>query len=210
MTSLSRVVSHALRHEPWRYELELDDEGWVPVVSLLSALRERGGAWTVVDRSDLEEMIRVSSKTRYEIQGDRIRALYGHSVSGRLSRGPAQPPPELFHGTPPEVSAAIVREGLRPMGRQHVHLSTDVETAVQVGRRKSSASVVVRVRAAEAFADGVAFYRGNGMVWLADEVPPRFLEIVQTPGHGPPRITGTPGSASSHGRRLRRGRPAGC
>jgi putative RNA 2'-phosphotransferase len=25
---LSEVFSHALRHEPWLYELELDDEGW--------------------------------------------------------------------------------------------------------------------------------------------------------------------------------------
>lgn len=42
---LSRAVSHALRHEPWLYELELDDEGWVPVEQLLTALREKGGDW---------------------------------------------------------------------------------------------------------------------------------------------------------------------
>lgn len=28
---VSKVVAHALRHEPWRYELELDEAGWVPV-----------------------------------------------------------------------------------------------------------------------------------------------------------------------------------
>ena len=28
---LSEAVSHALRHEPWLYELELDDAGWAPV-----------------------------------------------------------------------------------------------------------------------------------------------------------------------------------
>ena len=27
---LSKTISHALRHEPWLYELELDDEGWTP------------------------------------------------------------------------------------------------------------------------------------------------------------------------------------
>lgn len=35
---LSRAVSHALRHEPWLYELELDDEGWVPVDQVLAAV----------------------------------------------------------------------------------------------------------------------------------------------------------------------------
>lgn len=28
LPKLSRAVSHALRHEPWLYELELDGEGW--------------------------------------------------------------------------------------------------------------------------------------------------------------------------------------
>ncbi|NTW40943.1 MAG: RNA 2'-phosphotransferase, partial [Cellulomonadaceae bacterium] len=39
MADLSRVVSHALRHEPWLYELELDEAGWVSVQSLVEALR---------------------------------------------------------------------------------------------------------------------------------------------------------------------------
>ena len=38
---VSRVISHALRHEPWLYELELDDAGWVPVAALLTALGPR-------------------------------------------------------------------------------------------------------------------------------------------------------------------------
>ena len=34
---LSKTVSHALRHEPWLYELELDDDGWVSVEAMLGA-----------------------------------------------------------------------------------------------------------------------------------------------------------------------------
>jgi putative RNA 2'-phosphotransferase len=37
---LSRAVSHALRHEPWLYELKLDEAGWAPIDQLLAALRE--------------------------------------------------------------------------------------------------------------------------------------------------------------------------
>lgn len=42
LSELSRVVSHALRHEPWLYELELDDAGWVSVDELLTAARIPG------------------------------------------------------------------------------------------------------------------------------------------------------------------------
>ena len=36
---LSKVISHALRHEPWLYELELDKSGWVLLDQLLQDLR---------------------------------------------------------------------------------------------------------------------------------------------------------------------------
>ena len=54
---LSRAVSHALRHEPWLYELELDEEGWAQVEQLVSALREKGENWSAVDRKAIERMI---------------------------------------------------------------------------------------------------------------------------------------------------------
>lgn len=37
---LSKEISYALRHAPWEYELELDEEGFVPISQLLDALNE--------------------------------------------------------------------------------------------------------------------------------------------------------------------------
>jgi putative RNA 2'-phosphotransferase len=118
-----------------------------------------------------------SAKRRYEIGGERIRALYGHSVPGRIAMAQADPPEVLFHGTSSAAWEAIQKRGLVPMGRQYVHLSTDVPTAVQVGRRKSDAPVVLSVRAGEASRYGVQFWRGNEMTWLADGVPPGYLTV---------------------------------
>jgi putative RNA 2'-phosphotransferase len=175
LRDVSRVTSHALRHEPWLYELELDGEGWVTTEALLAALRSERRAWSSLTEADLAAMIAQSDKKRHELRDGRIRALYGHSTPQRLLKEPAQPPAVLYHGTAPDVAERIKADGLRPMSRQYVHLSTDTEMAMQVGRRKADAPVILTVNAAQAHADGVAFYRGNERVWLADLVPPAFI-----------------------------------
>lgn len=174
--AISRAVSHALRHEPWLYELELDDEGWVPVEELLSALRAEKPEWSAVSEDDLAEMIARSDKKRHELRDGKIRALYGHSVPDKLSKQLAEPPAILYHGTSPETAQRIKADGLRPMSRQYVHMSVDEATAEQVGRRKAQMPVLLMVKAAQAHAAGIAFYRGNDQVWLADFVPATFIE----------------------------------
>lgn len=179
---LSRLVSHALRHEPWLYELELDDEGWVSVDTLLSAIHDQGSGWSQVDRGDLADMVAGSAKRRHQIDGERIRAVYGHSVPGRIAHIAAEPPAQLFHGTSPQAWEAIQRDGLRPMSRQYVHLSADVATAEQVGRRKSPTPVILVVEAKQASDGGTQFWRGHDVVWLADHVPSAHLSPMGLSG----------------------------
>jgi putative RNA 2'-phosphotransferase len=120
-------------------------------------------------------MIRESVKQRHEMQGKRIRAMYGHSLPILRTRTNVSPPATLFHGTSESAFQNIRTEGLKPMGRQQVHLSVDVETAVEVGRRKAALPVVVGIRALLAHSSGVEFYRGNEKVWLADAIPPQYV-----------------------------------
>lgn len=174
-SDLSRAVSHALRHEPWLYELELDDEGWAPVDQLLAALNEKGGDWALVDRAALERMLASAAKRRHELDGDRVRALYGHSVPGRIRRREATPPEWLFHGTAPNTWVEIQAHGLLPMGRQFVHLSVDRDTAAAVGGRKSDQHILLKIDASAAALAGTTFYEGNEVVWLADRVPAPFV-----------------------------------
>lgn len=191
---LSRAVSHALRHQPWLYELELDAEGWAPVGQLLTALREKGGDWESVDRAALERMLATATKRRHELDGGRIRALYGHSVPGRVAKIEAEPPALLFHGTSPRAWSEIQHSGLMPMGRQYVHLSVNVATADQVGRRKSATPLILTVQAARARAAGTRFWRGNELVWLAEHVAPDFVSAQQ-----PARSAGAGGEGAEFG-----------
>ena len=66
LEKLSKEISYALRHAPWKYELEMDEEGWVPIAQLLDALH-RSEKWKNISGSDLKEMIEKSEKKRHEI-----------------------------------------------------------------------------------------------------------------------------------------------
>lgn len=176
---LSRTISHALRHEPWLYELELDEEGWVEVEALLSALRSHRREWRHLTQRDLVRVMETSDKQRFERREGLFRALYGHSTPQRLRKVPAEPPAVLYHGTAPKTAQVILAEGLKPMSRQYVHFSVDRETAHQVGRRKAREPLILAVAAAEAYTAGVVFYAGNEQVWLADYVPAAFIRLAE-------------------------------
>ena len=175
VTTLSKSVSHALRHEPWLYELELDAEGWASVDDVVAALRSEKPEWATLSADDLVKMTAAANKQRHEMRDEKIRALYGHSIPGKLSKMPGVPPDMLFHGTSPSFLPAIRSSGLLPMARQYVHLSTDVETALAVGKRKSKTPTILRVQARQASEKKVQFYIGNEKVWLVDRVPPEFI-----------------------------------
>jgi putative RNA 2'-phosphotransferase len=178
LKNLSRTISHALRHEPWIYELELDEEGWVSVERLVNALQLENTNWSLLTESDIAEMIACSEKKRHELCNGKIRALYGHSTPNRLIKEPAVPPNILYHGTSSESAKIIIGDGLNPMDRQYVHLSVDLKTASQVGQRKAKQSVILKIKSLEGYQAGISFYRGNDCVWLADSVPPEFIELL--------------------------------
>jgi putative RNA 2'-phosphotransferase len=63
------------------------------------------------------------------------------------------------------------------MERQYVHLSPDRETAVRVGSRHTPRPILITIRASEAREAGIVFYHPEEAVYLAEEIPPAFLDI---------------------------------
>jgi putative RNA 2'-phosphotransferase len=171
---LSKEISYTLRHNPKAYNLTLDESGWVAMEDLLSALNQKKNKQPVTEQ-DIVEMLKNSEKKRFEIMEGRIRAYYGHSVPEKIELQPAQPPKVLYHGTTRRVVDAIKKEGLKPRGRQYVHLSQETETALLVGKRRDDWPVLIIVDAERAWQDGIRFYHGNEMVWLSDEIPAQYL-----------------------------------
>jgi putative RNA 2'-phosphotransferase len=169
----SKFLARHLRHAPHEIGLALGPGGWVPVDELLAACARHGLALSF---DDLTKLVRDSDKQRFAFDetGTRIRANQGHTVEVDLELAAATPPDRLFHGTAARHLEVILREGLKPMGRHHVHLSADAETAHEVGRRHGK-PVVLHVDAAAMAAADHRFYRSANGVWLTDAVPPGFL-----------------------------------
>jgi len=163
----SKRLAWALRHGARELGLEPDREGWVPLAALLAALRPR------LDRAQVERLAAEDPKGRYELQGARIRARYGHSFP--VAPGAAERPPAvLYHGTTWRSLDTILREGLRPMRRAYVHLSATREQARTVGARHGK-PVVLRVDAAAAADEGIAFTDAGRGTWLVTALPGRHL-----------------------------------
>ena len=173
---LSKEISYALRHAPWEYELELDEEGWVSTKQLLFSLRENK-QWTNISEEQLVKMIALSEKKRHEIRNGKIRAHYGHSLPMKIKKREQNPPDVLYHGTTLKSKENIETEGLQPRQRQYVHLSEDLKTALDVGKRREEEPVILVINAQQAHTDGIKFYYGNEKVWLADYIPANYIDF---------------------------------
>lgn len=173
LVTISKFLSLILRHQPEKIGLALDAEGWALVDELIACAANHG---TVLSSELLFEAVDKNSKKRFALDASRtrIRANQGHSIDVDLRLTPLEPPPILFHGTATRFVDSILREGLRPGSRQHVHLSATRETAIAVGARHG-VPFVFEVDASAMHRDGCAFFRSENGVWLTARVPAPYL-----------------------------------
>lgn len=175
LTSLSKLLSLTLRHKPSTLGITLDDNGWVDVDVLLAGARANGKQ---LDLDLLRRIVETNNKQRFTFSEDgrRIRANQGHSIEVALDLPAQEPPDVLLHGTATRFLDAILAEGLDRRNRHHVHLSDNLETALQVGGRHGK-PVLLEIDAARMHRDGHRFFRSDNGVWLTDAVPPAYLRV---------------------------------
>lgn len=170
---ISKTLSLWLRHKPDAGGLRLSPEGWARIDDVLKALQSRK---LPGDPGTLNRVVETNDKKRFELSADGlfIRARQGHSIEVDLALEPVIPPDILYHGTVERFLPSILEDGLKPMKRQHVHLSSDRETAQRVGARRGKPVILVIASGAMARA-GHRFYLSSNGVWLTDTVAPEFL-----------------------------------
>lgn len=173
-TEISKLMSYVLRHAPQELDLVLSADGWTDFADFSKKICAKLG----VTDADVLRVIDENAKKRFTLAEGRIRAAQGHSVNVELDLKSHTPPAMLYHGTTAQAWDAIRLSGLKPMGRTHVHLSPDIETARTVAIRRKGPHVLLKVDAAAMQAAGFAFFVADNGVWLAHEVPPAYLTII--------------------------------
>lgn len=178
-TKLSKTVSYILRHHPEDFDLKLEADASVETAELLQALKEK---FRDITKNDLIKLVKNDPKGRFSFLDGmkRIRANYGHSIEGVNPDYQIVKPPELlYHGTRPKVKEKILTAGLKPMGRNYVHLSVGVKEAETVARRRTNQPVILKIEALRAFREGQNFYRTAEDIFLTDKIPADYLSLLK-------------------------------
>jgi putative RNA 2'-phosphotransferase len=196
-TRLSKFLSLVLRHRPDDYGLAMDEQGFVDFDSLIDVLVAEDIVAETAEQ-DVLSLVEGSERRRFQVDGNRIRALYGHSSRIPLNYPPDDPPDRLWHGTTTEHAAQVRDEGLRPAGRAFVHLSSTEEEARAVGGRHTDDPVLVTVDTRVAQEHGLTFHQATDLIWLCPAIPkeacsvPDALPERPAPRPDPPRPAPAP------------------
>lgn len=175
LIQLSKFLAVMLRHNPEKFGLQLDEHGFASLEDVWQQIIERYG--DRYSREDLATIIAADQhgKKRYEQQGDLVRAMYGHSLPQDIQYEPAIPPDHLYHGTSKRIIPVLKKDGLRPMSRQFVHLTTSADIAGRVAQRHDRQTVLLTVQARAAHDAGHVFHHPEAEHYLVKLIPPEFI-----------------------------------
>lgn len=167
LNNKSKRLAYLLRHDR---KYKFDAKGWRNVSDLIN---NHGFTF-----ESLQDIVNTNNKQRFEFSSDMqyMRARQGHSIQVDVELEECVSPSLLYHGTAEHFVNDILEEGLKPQNRLHVHLSSTIETAVNVGKRHG-VPVVFKVDSQKMYNNGVKFYLSRNGVWLTDYVSTEYLSL---------------------------------
>lgn len=173
---LSVFISLILRHKPETIGIKLDDYGYADVNELIEKINNTGRN---INIEILEQIVKEDNKQRYSFNDDRskIRANQGHSINVNVELRELEPPRFLYHGTATRFLDNIKKEGIVSKSRLYVHLSNDIDTAVQVGKRHG-VPVVLKINTGKMYENGYKFYLSENNIWLCKYIPFEYVEKI--------------------------------
>ncbi len=179
-TKLSKFLSYIFRHDPGRIGIEVDEEGFsrIGIDDLIAILQNKAGLpW--LSRRSLDALILLDHKGRFEIRNDKFRARYGHSIKGITLKPTSEDLPAiLYHGTNQTAYQQIIREGLKPMGRNLVHLTSSISDATIVGHRHGGELVLLEINVTKAILDGFFIWQAGKTVFVSNFIPKEYLKRI--------------------------------
>jgi putative RNA 2'-phosphotransferase len=172
----SRLLGQILRHDPYSYGLSISNEGgWVSVADIILKVE------CLNSLEILQTIVNEKPKKRYDFNEDKtlVRALQGHSIKDiKMYFKSIKLDQDLYHGTHPNLVNVILKEGLKPMNRQFVHLSKNEDIAYEVGKRYSK-KLEPAILLIDKNAD-LSFYLSDNGVYLTKHVDPKYISILKS------------------------------
>jgi len=179
---LSKLVSGLLRHFPQEVGLSLNDEGWESIDKLVKAIKLRWKnkeLYQWVTREHIIALALLDPKGRFEIRNNDIRARYGHTIPVRISYSEDRKVTLLYHGTVSVNLKSILETGIKPMKRLWVHLTTNINDACSVARRRRGKPLVLIIDANCLRNSGIKVLKATKAIYVVKYVPPKCIKDVK-------------------------------
>lgn len=176
---LGKMMAGALRHFPEKFNIEIDEHGWVNLYSFIDAVRERSNRFRWLRPHHVEAVVATDLKGRYQIKGNELRATYGHSIDIDLDLPTEDIPEKLYYPTTNEEVDIILETGLKPVDRKMVHLSKTADDAKTAGLHRVENPVIIEIDAKKAIEKGLVIMQAGKTVYLTKDVPAEYLKKLE-------------------------------
>lgn len=166
---VSKLMSYILRHNPMKYKIEMDTEGWINTDGLITAIMSEEKLSHDEAYSIIKQIVSKDKKQRFAfLDGEsKIRANQGHSLDFvNIEFETIVPDRPLYHGTTVDNYEKIKIYGLLPMERQYVYLTPDIMIAKENARRWGRKSVILKINNQAMIRDKFKFPVSKKMVCI--------------------------------------------
>ena len=177
--SLGRILALVLRHAPEKFGVEMDLNGWVNSRELSEAIQGQRRHFHWLRAWHFEAIANADTKGRYQVEGEMIRATYGHSIELELDLPTDDIPESLYWPCDPEAVPTHLELGITSGDRKHVHLSKTISNAMEAGHVRIHRPAILEIDTTRAIAEGDTIWRAGKTVFLCEEMPSEFLYHVE-------------------------------
>ena len=177
--SIGKILALVLRHAPEKFGVEMDLNGWVNTRELSDAIQNQRNYYHWIRSWHFQAIADSDEKGRYQVEGEMIRATYGHSLDLELDLPTDDIPEALYWPCEPGMTSTHLELGLSAGDRNHVHLSKTIGKAMEAGHVRIDRPAIIEIDTSRAIADGHTIWRAGKTVFLCEEMPPEYLYLVE-------------------------------
>ena len=110
--SLGRILALVLLHAPEKFNVEMDINGWVNTRELSDSISKQRKRYHWLRGWHFSAIANAAEKGRYQVEGEMIRATYGHSIELELDLPTDDIPEGLYWPCEEEQVETILELGI--------------------------------------------------------------------------------------------------